>query len=198
MEQTQNKRYKVDFAAVNAIDAADVYEYVSGTPYPPNGHIYCPKCGSRDNVSINRRTNHFHCFGCSGDGRGEISAVDYAAAVFKCSPYDAADRLINHFFVKVADGAVVDGDADRLINRAATANTCTKKRLHDATIEQPHRYDEAVDGDACLQKIYGVIGCNILFTIAHNRRYKFMTCLRLYRGNTCTDFKSVRNKTTSK
>ena len=129
MEQTQNKRYKVDFAAVNAIDAADVYEYVSGTPYPPNGHIYCPKCGSRDNVSINRKTNHFHCFGCSGDGRGEISAVDYAAAVFKCSPYDAADRLINHFFVKVADG-----DADRLIiptGNAATptaANTCTKKQ----------------------------------------------------------------------
>jgi hypothetical protein len=25
-----------------------------------------------------------------------------------------------------------------------------------------------------------------------------MTCLRLYRGNTCTDFKSVRHKTTSK
>ena len=43
-----------------------------------------------------------------------------------------------------------------------------KKRLHDATIEQPHRYDEAVDGDACLQKIYGVIGCNILFAVPYN------------------------------
>ena len=73
-----------------------------------------------------------------------------------------------------------------------------KKRLHDATIEQPHQYDEAVDGDARLQKIYGVIGCNILFTIAHNGRYKFMPGLRLYRGNCRPRFKSVRNKTTSK
>ena len=57
-----------------------------------------------------------------------------------------ADRLIiptgnaDRFTIHATDAAVdvpVDGDADRLINRAATANTCTKKRLHDATIEQP-------------------------------------------------------------
>ena len=112
-------------------------------------------------------------------------------------PTGNADRFTIHATREAVDVSV-DGDADRLINRAATANTCTKKRLHDATIEQPHRYDEAVDGDACLQKVYGVIGCNILFTIAHNGRYKFMPGLRLYRGNCRPHFKSVRNKTTSK
>ena len=134
MIQTQNTGGKVDFAAVNSIDAGAVYEYVNGNPYPISGHINCPRCGSRDNVSINRKTNHFHCFGCSGDGRGEISNIDYTAAAFGCSPRDAAAALQNHFFVQV-DGnpATIPTNADRLINRAKTgdtpaADTYTKKQ----------------------------------------------------------------------
>jgi hypothetical protein len=133
MIQTQNTGGKVDFAAVNSIDAGEVYEYVSGQPYPTGGHINCPRCGSRDNVSINRKTNHFHCFGCSGDGRGEISNIDYTAAALGCSPRDAAATLHNHFFVQV-DGKPFTPPTRARIPAADSADTpthgdtCTKKQ----------------------------------------------------------------------
>lgn len=100
MEGTQKTGGKVDFAAVNSIDAARVYEYISGRSYPNSGHINCPRCGSRDNVSINKKTNHFHCFGCCGDGRGELSNIDYTAAALDCTAVDAAAALHNYFFVE--------------------------------------------------------------------------------------------------
>ena len=189
MEQTQNTGGKVDFAAVNSIDAGAVYEYVSGNPYPISGHINCPRCGSRDNVSINRKTNHFHCFGCSGDGRGEISNIDYTAAALGCSPRDAAATLHNYFFVQV-DGKPFTPPTRARIPATDSADTpthgdtCTKKQDAEVNAFIWECLRDA-DGDRYLNEYLAARGftrdiCRLfdVYTISPNDYYRLNTKLK--------------------
>lgn len=91
--------YTGTFNEINCLDARAVYAFAMGV----NGsvHLPCPRCGSKDNLSINTKTNHFHCFGGSCSDLGEMSNIDLLIYARGLQPYEnrkAAQILHNQFF----------------------------------------------------------------------------------------------------
>ena len=132
MEQTTNTQTatptpRPDFAKVNGIAAAAVYEYATGRG-TGGGHFNCPLCGSRDNMTINPRTNHFHCFGANCGAN--LSNIDYFAAVTGTDAKTAAARLSDYFFCKGIDAPRFEPPQS---SDTPTAPTYTQK--HDAAVD---------------------------------------------------------------
>lgn len=176
-KKTDTTQRESVFEKANNVEAQTLYEWLMG--YEFRRKSPCPVCGSRDNFTINPRTQKFHCFSPSDRCPvKEMSNVDFYAVLGGTSPKAAANAIVEHFYKDGGTPPTKDGQRARQPHQdeATTdpeVNALILQCLKDANGDKGlDAYLDARGITADLRRMYGI------YTVNHDDKGAIMRALK--------------------